>query len=206
MADVGERPARLDPHVDVDSAATGGLWEAGIAELAEQLARLAGDAYGVVEVGPRLRVEVDPQLVGMVDVGASHRPRVEGQRAHLRAPADDRDLGRADLVGVAPRGELDPGCLEVVRRSPGNALLVEGVALLTGAGGQLDPRMDALRPALERRRPLAQRAHDSVLDCQVILDHLELGDLGRPLGRREDHPVRTRHPQLAATGVEHHGL
>ena len=41
-----------------------------VAELVEQRPRLAGDPDGVGEVGARLRVEVDAQLVGMVDVVA----------------------------------------------------------------------------------------------------------------------------------------
>ena len=79
------------------------LGEAGHAELVEQLAGDAGDPHGVGEGRARLRVEVDAQLVGVVDVGAAHRPGVEGQRAHVRAPHGHRDLGRADLVGGAGR-------------------------------------------------------------------------------------------------------
>ena len=70
VAHVGERPARLDPDVDVDAAAAGGLREARVAELGEQRRAPGGDAHGVGEVGARLRVEVEPQLVGMVDVVA----------------------------------------------------------------------------------------------------------------------------------------
>ena len=108
VADVGERPARLDPDVDVDAAASRGLREAGVAELVQQRARLGGDAHGVGEVRARLRVEVDAQLVGMVDVVAANRPRMKRDRAHLGRPADDGHLRGADLVRVAARRELDP--------------------------------------------------------------------------------------------------
>ena len=94
VADVGERPARLDPDVDVDAAAARGLGEAGVAELASSSRAVGGDPHGVGEVGARLRVEVEAQLVGMVDVVAADGPRVERDRAHLRRPADDGDLGR----------------------------------------------------------------------------------------------------------------
>ena len=117
VAHVGEGPARLDPHVDVHAAAARGLREARVAELVQQRPRLGGDPHGVGEVGARLRVEVDAQLVGMVDVGVAHRPGVERDRPHLRRPADDRHLGRADLVGVAAGGELDPRGLDVVGRA-----------------------------------------------------------------------------------------
>src|SRR5690606_16373079 len=117
-AQVDEVPARLDPHVDVDAAAAGGLRIAGVAELLEQLAGDGGDPYRVGEVGAGLRVEVEPQLVGVVDVGGAHRPRMEGDRPHLGGPGDDGDLGRADLVGVAAGGEPDAGGLDVVGRAP----------------------------------------------------------------------------------------
>ena len=52
----------------------------------------------------------------------------------------------------------------------------------------------------------AQRAHDPVLDGEVVLDDVELGDLARALGRREDHAVGARHAQLAPAGVDVGGL
>ena len=54
-----------------------------------------------------------------------------------------------------------------------------------------DARVHALRPALERRRPPVERAHDAVLHGEVVLDDIELRDgravcarsPGRSLGR-----------------------
>ena len=142
----------------------------------------------------------------MVDVVAAHRPRVEGDRAHLRRPGDDRDLGGADLVGVAPRRELDPRGLHVVRRALRDALLEEGVAAALLARRQDDVRMHALRPALERRRPPRERAHDAVLDGDVVLDDVELRDRGRALRRGEDHAVGAAHAHLPPTGVDGRAL
>ncbi len=176
VADVGERPARLDPDVDVDASAARGLREAGVAELVQQRARLGGDAHGVGEVRARLRVEVDAQLVRMVDVVAANRPRVKRDRAHLRRPADDGHLGGADLVRVAARRELDPRRLHVVRSSAWDALLEEGVAAALLARREDDAGVHALGPALERRRPPRERAHDAVPDGEVVPDDVELGD------------------------------
>ena len=133
---------------------------------------------------------------------SANRPRVEGDRAHLRRPADDGHLGRADLVGVAPRRELDPRGLHVVRGSPRDALLKEGVAAALLPGREDDARVHALGPALERRRPSLERAHDAVLDREVVADDVELGDRGRALGRREDHAIGVGHAQIAPTGVD----
>ncbi len=177
------------------------LPEQSIDRIAEtkQLARDAGRAHRVVEVGAGLRVEVDAQLVGMVDVVAAHRPRVEGDRPHLRGPADDGDLGRADLVGVAAGRELDPRRLEVVRRALRHALLEERVAAAPVARGDDHAGVHALRPALERRRPPRERAHDPVRDREVVADDIELGHGRRALGGREDHAVGARHADLAAS-------
>ena len=68
------------------------------------------------------------------------------------------------------------------------------------------PGMHALRPALERRRPPLERAHDAVLDGEVVLDDVELGDRARALGRREDHAIGAGHAQIAPTGVDDRGL
>src|SRR5918994_484375 len=66
--------------------------------------------------------------------------------------------------------------------------------------------MHALRPALERRRPPEERAHDARADGEVVLDHVELGDRGRSLGLRKDHAVWARPPQFAPAGVDGRGL
>src|SRR5206468_1092754 len=70
------------------------------------------------------------------------------------------------------------------------------------ARGDYEPRVDALRPALERRRAAVQRAHDPVAHRDVVADDVELGHRGGALGGREDHPVRAAHPQLPPTGLD----
>src|SRR5205085_610155 len=144
VADIRERPPRLESHVDVDPATARGLREPSVAKLAEQRAGLGGDADRVLEVGPGLRVEVESQFVGMVDVVASDGPGVKGDCPHLCRPPDDCDLGGANLVcGAAGRG-LNLGCLHVVGRAARNALLEEGVTAALLAGREHDPGMYAL--------------------------------------------------------------
>src|SRR5579859_2727895 len=62
--------------------------------------------------------------------------------------------------------------------------------------------MDALGPALEGGRPLADGAHDPVADRHVVVDDVELGDRGRPLGLRKDHAVRVGDTKVAPAGVD----
>ncbi len=202
VTDVREGPARLDPNVDVYAPASRRLGESDVAELVQEHPRGAGDAHGVRVVRARLRVEVETQLVRMVDVLAPNRPWMERDRSHLGAPADDRHLRGADLIGVATRGKLDSRRLDVVRSSTRDALLEEGVATALLPRGQDDARMDALRPALERGGPPVESTHDAVLDGEVVLDDVELGDLPRAPGLREDHAVGIRHPQLTSAGVD----
>src|SRR3954454_5287294 len=60
--------ARLEADVDVQPAVAGRLGVAGDAELVEQRPELGGSAAHVGEVGARLRVEVQAQLVGVLGV------------------------------------------------------------------------------------------------------------------------------------------
>ena len=109
-AHLGEVPARLDAHVHVDAPGARGLRVADELVLVEHLvdrprATACTSAYDT----PGLGVEVHPQLVGVVDVGPAHRPRVEVEAAEVRGPDDVGDVDRAQLVGVATARERRPG-------------------------------------------------------------------------------------------------
>src|SRR4029077_16884018 len=82
-AHLGERPAALDPDVDVDAPRSGGL---GPADEAEGLERLVRDQRHLADLLPRdarHRVEVDPQLVGMVEVVGPDRMGIEVDTAEV---------------------------------------------------------------------------------------------------------------------------
>ena len=72
----------------------------------EHLVDDAGDVAHRGEGHARLRVEVDPQLVGVVDVGAADRPRVQVEAAEVDGPDDVGDVDRAQLVGGTPAREV----------------------------------------------------------------------------------------------------
>ena len=203
MPDVHEVPSGFDADIDVHAAVAGGLGEADQPQLLQQLARRARDTDGVRERRTGLGVEVDAQLVGAVDVGTAYGPGVEGDRAHLGAPDGDRDLGGADLLGGAAGGEGDLGGLEIGRRPLGDPLLVERVRLLAGAAGREgDAGEHARRPSLERGRTISERAHQPLTDGREEGGHHQLGDLGRRVGRRVDHPVGAGDPDRAITGLD----
>jgi hypothetical protein len=67
--------------------------------LLEDLAGRDGHLPHRVEGHTGLRVEIHPQLVGMVDVAASHRPRVQVDAAEIDGPHDVGEVDRAELAG-----------------------------------------------------------------------------------------------------------
>ena len=106
----------------------------------------------------------------MLDVGAA---RCQGWKSMVPrfAPRRRRQLGHAELVGVPPGREGDPGGLDPVGPLLGHALLVDRLAL------------GAVRMALELGGPLVQRAHDTFAHREVVPD--EVG-LVPPRARKED--------------------
>src|SRR4029450_986441 len=113
--------------------------KAGAAKVFEEGTCLTGHLDGVREVGARLGSQVEAQFVGMVDVGRTDWPRMEGQRAGGGGPGDDGELSRSDLVGVAPARNRDLGRPYPVRRRRRRSLLIEGVPAVVLAGGQARP-------------------------------------------------------------------
>ena len=93
-----------------------------------------------------LRVEIDAQLVGMVDVGPSHRPRIEIEAAEVDGPQEVRHVDGAELVGPPSARELHGDGLEPLRSLLRHPLLEEEVARRT------------LDVALQDRRALVDAA------------------------------------------------
>ena len=85
-ADLGERPSAARSAGDVDAAVAGRLRPADVADLVEHLAHDRGDRLGVGEVGARLRVEVDAQLVRLLGVGAAGGPGMEVDACDIAPP------------------------------------------------------------------------------------------------------------------------
>src|SRR5690606_14895780 len=189
-ADLGEGPARFDGHEDVQAPAAGGLGPAAQTVLVEHGAQFVGGADGVVVVGAGLRVEVEAQFVGVVDVVPAHRPGVEGERAVLGRPHHGALLGGAHLVGAASAGEGDVRGGDPVGHALGGALLVEPLA------------GDAVGVALEGGGPLAQGAQQAGGDRLVVARHVQLG----VAALREEDLVRAGDPHGPAGHVQFHRL
>ena len=100
---------RLDAEVHVNAAAPRRLRVADEAQFVEhRLEPFHGGSTRLVEPGAGLRVEVDAQLVGMIDVGSARMPRMERHRAQLGRPGDRREMGHLQCVGGAGRSGTSP--------------------------------------------------------------------------------------------------
>ena len=136
------------------------------------------------------RVEVDPPLVGLLDVRTPRVPGVKLHRRHLDGPDHAAQLGHAQLVGCAAEArEVDVHRLDPVRRALREALLVH-----------LRP-VDAVREAVQHARALAQRADDPVPHAHVVLREVEL----RLAAGREVDPIGARDPHGSPVDLELHG-
>ena len=183
------------------------LGEPDDADLVEQLLDRPTDPDGVDERRSAVRVEVDAQLVGPVDVGGAHRPGVEGDRAHLGGPGHGGDVVGAELVGPPAGREVHAYRLGPLGHAAHEALLVERVALRAApvggvARGELHPGQDALGPPLQRDGTVAQRPDDAVGDRDVVLDDLQLRDVSTQRRGRENDPIRAGNAYGTAAGVD----
>jgi hypothetical protein len=142
--------------------------------LVEQRPQLDRHADGVAEPGAGLRVEVDPQLVGMRRVVGTDRRRVEPERAEAGRPGDDRELRRVDPVWLRPHP------VRRIARPP----LVDGAA------------RHPARPALQHRRPVPHRGEDPGADGEEVAHDVGLGD------PREVGLVRVADPDHAPVDLE----
>ena len=178
-ADLRERPAGLDPHVDVDAPAAGRLRPADEPGIGQRLADREGHPPDIVPGDAGDRVEVDAKLVGVVEVGGPDGVRVEVDAAEVDDPGERGGILDHDLVGGSPGRERQLDRPDPVRPLVGRPLLEEELAI------------GAVREALQGHRPSAGAAQRAVGDGDVVADEVELGD--RPPGSlRKEHLVRVR--------------
>ena len=170
--------------------AAGGLRPADGAQLVEHLVRHRGDPAHARQVGVGHRVQVDPPLVRMLDVGA---PRVPGWNSTVDICTAQMTLASSVTHSSSA---VRPKRGKVIRTVCSQSGAPRGIALLVDLLA-----VDAAREAVQHARPLAQRADDPVADAHVVAGQVELG----LAPRREVHPVglemRTvRSPTDSCTG------
>ena len=155
----------------------------------DRLERLLRDERDLADLGPldaRHRVEVDPQLVGMVEVLGPDRVRVQVDAAEVGDPGEAGRVVDHDLVG-GPAGR------ERQRRDPQPV----GPVVRAPASGRTPP-FGAVDEPLEGHRPAAGAAQRPVGHGEVVRDEVEL----RVAGLGEVDLVRVRDRDLAAGDLE----
>ena len=109
-------------------ARAAGLGPADQIELGQDLARNRGHLSNLRPFDSRHRIEVDAQLVGMGEIGAPHRVRMQLQAAEVGDPqAAQRLVIDNDLVGGAAGRKLERHRVDVGRQVLGCSLLVKGL-------------------------------------------------------------------------------
>ncbi len=184
--DLGIGPARLDPDVDVDPARARRLRPA---DQPDGFERLPGREGDLANVGPRHAghgVEIDPKLVGVIEILGTDRVRVEVDAAEVHDPGKARGIVDHDLVGGSAGREAQGGRADPLRPVVRRPLLEERL-----------PRRAVDEP-LEGHRPPTGTAQRAVRHRQVVLHQVQL----RVAGPREVHLARVRDGHLAAVDPE----
>ncbi len=189
-AHLEEVPLRLDPHVDVDPLRARGLGVAAQPVLGQHVAHHHRRPPHRVPGDPRRRIEVDAQLVGMVEVAAARRPRVEVDDAEVDGPDEVGLVVGHELLGGAPGREVDGRGLEPVRHLLRHALLPDGLF------------HDPVDEALHDRRALANVHEHGIGGGHVVLGEVEL----RPAGLGEVDLGRVGEAHLSPGQVERREL
>ena len=184
--DLVERPARLDPGVDVHAAGPGRLGPAGQPEVGQHLAGDQRDVEDLRPLHPGHRVQVDPQLVRVVDVIGPDRVRVQVDAAQVGHPGQPGRVAQHDLVGGPPGRERQLHGLHPVRPRRRRPLLEERLLI-----GPVDE-------PLERHRPSARAAQRALGHGQVVPDQVQLG----VPGAREIDLLRVADRDLAARDLD----
>jgi hypothetical protein len=161
-AHLGERPRGLDPDVDVHALRPARLRVAAQLMLLQHVAHDHRDLAHISPTDSRRGVEVDPQLIGMVEVISARRPRVEVDDAEVVGPGEVGGVVGAQLLGGAAGWEGDRRGLEPLGDLLRNALLPDRLLL------------DAIDEALHDRGPLAQVHQHGVGRVQVVVHEVVL--------------------------------
>ena len=170
-ADFGKAPARLDPAVDVEAPRPGSLRPPRQAEVLEDVARDHGHLADLRPGDAGHRIQVDPQLVGMLQISGPDRMRIQVDATEVDDPGELRRIPDDDLLRRSPRWEGQLDRLDPLRPRCRRALLKEGLTLR------------AVDKTLEGHGPAGHAAQRALRHRQVIANQVELGVTGL---RKED--------------------
>src|SRR4029079_7207764 len=84
----GKRPSRLDAHVHVYAARTAGLRPSAKPQFIEQSLNFERNPADIIPAHTRNRIEINPQLVGMLQITRAHRMRVQLDAPQIDNPCE----------------------------------------------------------------------------------------------------------------------
>ena len=87
------------------AARTARLRPAAQSDLGQHLPRDECNASDVVPRNARPGIEIDPQLVGMLEIAGAHRVRMELDAAEVHDPREAGGVVDDDFLGRSPRWE-----------------------------------------------------------------------------------------------------
>ena len=110
-----------------------------------------------------LRIQVQPQLIGVIHIRHAHGPGVEIEAVEVDHPQDVADVTRHEQIGRTSRREADR-----------SVLVLGPFAGLRGT--LLEERLsrDAFRPTFENGGPAGDATQGSLGAAKVVLGHLQL--------------------------------
>ena len=152
----------LDRHVDVDPPRAARLGKPGQIVVGEHLSHDEGQLTHVVPGGLGRRVEIDPELVAVVEVGQLGLPGVPVDHPQVHAPHEVGFVAGHQHASGATAGESHRRRLQPIGRRVGDPLLEE-----RRLGGPV-------HKALERGGPVAQMPECGFGHRQVVVDQVEL--------------------------------
>src|SRR6185503_1954721 len=179
--------ALMDAHVHVDASRARRLGPALEAEVGQDLPSDPGHVLDLTPLDARHRVEVDPELVGMVEVFGADRVRMELQASQVRHPGERGRIAWYDLFRRAAGRKTERDDFDPIRPRGGRSLLVEELAV------------NPVGIADEHVRPAPRSAQRALGDGEVVAYDVELGDPGL----REVDLARVGDRDLAPADVDH---
>jgi hypothetical protein len=153
----------------------------------EHVAHEESDTSHVVEAHPRPGIEIDPQLVGMIEVVRAHRMWIQVDASEVDDPQQLRGVAHDDLARGPARWKAQLHRLDPVRMLLGRSLLKE----------RLTP--SAVHVTLEYERATGDSSQRAACNRGVVFRQVEL----RVAGLRKEDLVRVGDRHLAARGFQH---
>ena len=125
---VVEPPLSLEADVDMHPSRARCLWPTDQVEVLQRSAEHLRDLPQLIPLHARHRIEIDPQLVGMVEIVRTHGMGMQLEAREIRHPEERGRIARHDFLGEPAGRKFQRDHVDPVGTRPRCALLVEEFA------------------------------------------------------------------------------